>query len=71
MRLKRLGALLALSNLIGVEQLEPFPTGWGYYTAVRGQTPERRFIGLPHLSTFKIMTREPSRPYLDRLFDGS
>lgn len=59
-----------ISRLLGVRSSRVYPTGWGNYTASRGDFPAGTWIGLPHLSRFGIMTRDASQRELDELFAG-
>lgn len=59
-----------VSALLGVKNIRSYPTGWGNYTATRGQFTGGTWVGLPHLSRFGIMTRSASGEALDQLFTG-
>lgn len=63
----------AVSELLGVSSQKHYPVAWGSLTATRGTFQKFQggiWIGLPHLSHFKIMKREASKTALDKLFDG-
>ena len=48
-----------MKNLFGVRSLEKRPTGWGNVTLSIGDTKDGgRFVILPHLSTFKLFSRD-------------
>lgn len=57
-----------IASLLRVRDARRYPTGWGNYTASRGTFPGGTWIGLPHLSQFKIMKRRESQEALDDLF---
>ncbi|WP_346896223.1 uracil-DNA glycosylase family protein [uncultured Roseibium sp.] len=60
-----------VSQLLGVVSAQRYEVGWGRCCASRGQFDGGgTWIGLPHLSRFKIMKRKASRAALDALFDG-
>ncbi|WP_300443630.1 uracil-DNA glycosylase family protein [uncultured Mameliella sp.] len=59
-----------MARLIGARYVKDLPTGWGDYKARRGRYAGGSWIGLPHLSTFTIMTRPACQPYMDALFKG-
>ncbi len=69
-------AIKAVSQLIRVKHVERIPLCWGNVTAAVGhgsvgEGPDAtacRFIGLPHLSRYRIMTRPQSAPALATLF---
>lgn len=60
----------AVSGLLGVRNRENHPVEWKPNIASRGTFPGGTWIGLPHLSRFKIMNRPISQPALDRVFRG-
>jgi hypothetical protein len=59
-----------VARLLGVNDVNSYPVGWGNYTASRGRFPDGTWIGLPHLSRFAIMKRAPSQAALAELFRG-
>lgn len=59
-----------VAQLLGVDDINSYPVGWGAYTASRGRFPDGTWIGLPHLSRFAIMKRAPSQAALAELFRG-
>lgn len=61
---------LTISGVLGVQSIETYPVGWGSFCASRGTFNGGTWIGLPHLSHFKIMKRRESQQALDQLFEG-
>lgn len=59
-----------VSNLLGVRRSRAHPTGWGNYSATRGEFAGGTWVGLPHLSRFGIMTRSASQEAMNQLFIG-
>ena len=64
----------ALMQMLEVHQDEPIPVNWGKVKACRGTFNLNgyagTFVGLPHLSTFKIMNRPESQAPLGKLLSG-
>ncbi|WP_165978808.1 uracil-DNA glycosylase family protein [Antarcticimicrobium luteum] len=54
-------------NLLGIEELTKHDVGWGRVAAYKGRFDGGRFVGLPHLSRFGIITRPQSTEVLDEL----
>jgi len=54
---------------------ERLPTGWGEVGAelVRWETPDggRAVVRLPHLSTFKLFSREACKPFVSRIIEDA
>lgn len=71
-----LGAVLTNSLNARLTHQDELPTGWGRYSAsvARYTVPGRPHsvtIGrLPHLSTFKLLSRPVCRPHLERFLDA-
>lgn len=59
-----------ISSLLDVQSAEHYPVQWGELCASRGKFPGGTWIGLPHLSHFKIMKRDASQKALDILFSN-
>lgn len=58
----------ALMAMLGVTAVRTVPVGWGNVTAVAGTFGQGRFVGLPHLSRFRIVGRTESTVALRQLF---
>ncbi len=61
-------AKTALIDLLRVRDVEAIPLEWGNICAVRGRFDQGVFIGVPHLSRYRIMYRSQSMSALQRLF---
>ncbi|MDF2372679.1 MAG: hypothetical protein P1V21_17990 [Rhizobiaceae bacterium] len=59
-----------LMRLLGVKEAVSVPLGWGNITGTRGNFEGGVFVGLPHLSQYKIMRRPKSTPAIEALFEG-
>lgn len=59
-----------VSKVLAVKAVKKLPVGWGNYTASRGQFANGAWVGLPHLSRFRIMKRPESKKQMDALFHG-
>tara|TARA_R110000751_G_scaffold220432_2_gene323093 strand:+ start:8093 stop:8764 length:672 start_codon:yes stop_codon:yes gene_type:complete len=59
-----------LIRLLGVKEAVSVPLGWGNITGTRGIFAGGVFVGLPHLSRFRIMGRSESIPGIKALFEG-
>lgn len=57
-----------ISRLLLVGDVENYTTGWGSYTAALGCFAGGTWIGLPHLSRFKIMRRRASQAEMNEFF---
>ena len=57
----------ALKRLLGVEKTRPVAVNWGNVEAECGKFATGRFVGLPHLSRYRIVTREASAQAIDEL----
>lgn len=57
-----------IASLLLVHDAKRYPTGWGNYTASRGNFAGGTWIGLPHLSRFSIMKRRASQAEMNELF---
>ena len=61
-------ATQSIGHVLKIANRFKTPIGWGAYTASKGRFDGGWHVGLPHLSTFTIMNRAKSKPYLDALF---
>jgi uracil-DNA glycosylase len=57
-----------LADLLRV-QTESVEIGWGHTTGTRGRNDDLRFVGLPHLSRFKLFGRAASVDALEYLLE--
>lgn len=60
---------LAIAETLGVELQDEFLVNWGQIKAYRGTFVGGTFIGIPHLSRFKIMDRPESEGALTKLLE--
>lgn len=58
-----------LRELLGVRDVASIPIGWGNVAALKGRFGSSYFVGLPHLSRFRIFGRVSSAPAVRTLFD--
>lgn len=59
-----------IQRLVDVRQVESFPVNWGSMKAHVGSYAYGAWLGLPHLSQYKIMNRPESREPLDRALEA-
>ena len=50
-------ATYPVSQLLNITRLEKHPSGWGNVSIRVGESDGRKLFALPHLSTFKLMSR--------------
>lgn len=60
-------AINCVCEILKVEDVEEIPVNWGYIVGKKGRFHGGKFVGLPHLSQYKLLGRSESAAALDEL----
>ncbi len=61
----------SLSKILKIPHLEKFPSGWGNVSLYAGKHDNITLVGLPHLSTFKLLSRSVCSECLRAVFKSN
>lgn len=59
----------SIAPLLGITSFEKYPSGWGKVSIRVGEAKGKVLIGLPHLSTFKLLSRHECVVILKNLLE--
>jgi len=57
------------TQLLNIKDIEKVSSGWGKVTIQKGRREDLAFVGLPHLSTFKLLSNDKCIGALKSVFD--